>query len=80
MSRRKHVPIDRTGAQLPLERAWWISDHDDEDSLDDMFIENCDVHIERMDNGFYWIGIYVDEEIVHIDITAPREIRARPRR
>jgi hypothetical protein len=74
--------VDRVGGATPapLDRAWWLSDSDDEDSLDDMFVKNCDVHIERMSSGFYWIGIYVDGEIVHVDVHSKRKIKARLRK
>jgi hypothetical protein len=85
-SKSKPVMIDKAGGPVaaPIERAWWSPDHDDEDSVDDMFIKNCDVHLERMDNGFYWLGVYIDGEVVHIDICTPERsrtrIKARPRR
>ena len=61
-------------------------DPDDPTSIDDMFIrgsESADVHLERMDNGYYWIGVTIDGVTTHIDITIDkgrRTIRARVRR
>lgn len=28
-------------------------------SIDEICIKNCDLHIEQMDNGSWWIGVYV---------------------
>lgn len=27
-------------------------------SIDEIFIKNCDFHLEQMDSGSWWIGIY----------------------
>lgn len=66
--------------KTPLPSGHWINDLDDADSIDDLFVKGCDVHLERMDNGFYWIGIYVGDEVIHIDIVSRRKIKARMRR
>ena len=46
------------------------NDEDDPDSIDDLFAKAVDVHIERMDENHYWIGIIqVGGLTTHIDIT-----------
>jgi hypothetical protein len=65
------------------ERGKWIADSDDPDSVDDLFIDNCAVHLERMSNSFYWCGIYFDGKQIDLDIVIEkgrRVIRARVRR
>lgn len=59
-------------------------DPDDDTSIDDAFVKTpVDVHIERMDRAYYWIGITDSNGVTHhIDITLDkgrRVIRARVR-
>lgn len=59
------------------------ADHDDDTSVDDLFAKAVDVHLERMDRRYYWIGIQpIGGEMVHIDITQRKNepIRARVRK
>lgn len=64
--------------QLPS--GHWLPDPDDADSVDDLFVRGCDVHLERMSSGYYWIGIHVGDEVIHIDIVSKRKIKARVRK
>jgi len=63
-------------------RIRWVLDHDDPESVDDLFAENADVHLERMANGYYWLGISVKGVQYDFDlaiIPRRRRIRAFPR-
>lgn len=83
MSDKRRLIADGTPEGLPLEIGHWLPDHDDDDSVDDMFVRNCDVHLERMSNGYYWLGIYVDRDptkTVHVELTSKRRIKAWVRR
>jgi len=41
----------------------------DKDGIDDLFVDACAVRLERMDKGFYWIGLTLPSgETIHIDI------------
>ena len=64
----------------PLPSGYWLPDPDDADSVDDLVVRNCTVHLERMDTTYYWIGITVGDETIHIDITSKRKIKARVRK
>ena len=62
-----------------------LTDHDDPSSVDDMFAKSVDVHLERMDHDYYWLGITpVGGQTVHVDITIDkkrkRTLRARVRK
>jgi hypothetical protein len=54
----------------------WIPDHDDPDSVDDLFAKNVDVRLEQMSSGHYWLCIFVGDEEHHFDIVSKRKIRA----
>ncbi len=44
-------------------------DQDDDTSIDDLFAKRVDIHLERMDKDYYWLGITSDiGTTVHIDI------------
>ena len=63
----------------------YLPDPDDDTSIDDAFIKApIDVHIERMHNSYYWLGITTaDGKTHHVDITLDRGrrvIRARVRK
>jgi hypothetical protein len=58
-------------------------DEDDADSVDDLFAKGVDVHLERMDDRYYWLGLTpIGGETVHIDIsqTKSHPMRARIRK
>lgn len=61
-----------------------LPDHDDADSVDDLFARGVDVHLERMDDHYYWLGItpMIGGETVHIDISQEKTklMRARIRK
>jgi len=58
----------------------WIPDHDDPDSVDDLFAKGVDFRMERMSNGYYWMAIYLaDGTEHHFDLTSKRKIVAFPR-
>ena len=49
----------------------------DDLGIDDMFLRGVDVHLERMDTNYYWLGITLpDGRTVHIDIHGKRRIDA----
>ncbi len=67
--------------KLPLDAGDWSPDPDDDTSVDDLVISNAQiVHLERMSATHYWLGVYVNGEVIHIDITSQRRIKARVRR
>jgi hypothetical protein len=60
-----------------------VPDHDDADSIDDLFARAVDVHLERMDECYYWLGITpIGGQTIHIDISQEKNhpIRARIRK
>ena len=72
-TRRQRERVSRRKPSLS-----WQPDRDDKHSIDDLFAEGCSVHLERMDNGFYWMGIYcADGREIHIDIVNKRNKRGR---
>src|SRR6185295_4433929 len=57
----------------------WIPDHDNPESVDDLFAGNADIHLERMNNNHYWIGITINGETHHFDLHSKRKIICFPR-
>jgi hypothetical protein len=56
-------------------------DPDDETSIDNLFAKACDVHLERMDKHFYWLGITpVGGDTIHIDIAMDKNQKGKPMR
>ena len=53
----------------------WQSDIDDETSVDDLFASGH-IHLERMSNTHYWLGITIDGVTYHIDFHSKRKITA----
>lgn len=45
------------------------ADHDDPNSVDDLVATGADVHLERMSDDHYWLGITVDGITHHFDLT-----------
>ena len=51
-------------------------------SLDEIVAENCDIHLEQMDTGHWWLGITVDGNthcinfVSKIPLIGSAEIRA----
>jgi len=74
------VELAREGLGLEERRTQsfrWTPDHDDPESVDDLFARSVDVRMERMDNGHYWFCIYLADGTQHdFDITSKRKIRA----
>ncbi len=55
----------------------WVADHDDAESVDDLFSKRVDFRMERMDDGHYWMAIILDDGTEHhFDLTSKRKIRA----
>lgn len=57
----------------------WKPDHDDPNSVDDLFANGAHVHLERMSNTHYWLGITIDGVTHHFDLHSKRKIVAFPR-
>ena len=38
-------------------------------SLDEIVVQNVDVHIEQMGNGHWWMGIYKDDKVLLLDLS-----------
>lgn len=39
-------------------------DYDSEYSIDEIVVSNCTVHLERMDNRWYYLGVYDDDGLM----------------
>lgn len=47
----------------------WIADHDDPESVDDLFVRNAtQLRMERMSDGAYWLMFEVDGVQYTIDL------------
>lgn len=46
-------------------------------SVDDLFVDACSAHLERMSNGHYWLGLTLPNgETIDIDIAGTRRVDA----
>jgi hypothetical protein len=51
---------DRRGPwdRITLDTERFREEHNAPESLDEIVVSNCTVHLERMDDGWYYLGIY----------------------
>ena len=46
-------------------------------SPDEIVVHNVNVHIEQMDDGHWWMGIYKDDRVMLLDFYSKKKIRLR---
>lgn len=53
--------------------------YDDKGKIDEV-LAHGNFHLERMDNGYFWIGLYLPgNKMVHVDLTSKSLIKASVR-
>ena len=45
------------------------NEQEDYGELDEVWIEGCDVHLEQLDKGLFYLGIYRGDKYVQINIS-----------
>jgi hypothetical protein len=56
----------------------WITIRTDGEVLESLTAVNCAVHLEQLDRGHYFLGLYRGADEVRLHLRAPGHIKVRP--
>ena len=56
----------------------WFVLRTDQEILESLTAKECAVHLEQLDRGHYFLGLYRGPDEIRLHLGAPRYIKARP--
>lgn len=79
LTKKPDPKMKATGAKVHA--SWCVVTADADGTFDDLVVrDGAAIHIERMDTGTWWIGIYKDDQRQVVWLKSDSPIRARTER